>query len=200
MLTSRELIEDCAGYGTVLRAWTLDREIMSSQSTPNPHPALGIDDAQKFVQSTYAIIQTKTPRVVYRFYETADLRAPYGEDHPSAKNGMAQKRAPAKMLGGWWSPFRPSLLIDGLGYSSVHKAEVRFNIAVAKEWNRMDYCVEAVLRENSFVYAGRVASQYENRAFETDEGRTILYGGGAMQFLLVRGASHIHLERVYRVV
>jgi hypothetical protein len=167
------------------------REIQSASGAP-PHPGpLCIVDAQKFTSSIYALVKTVRPLTIYRFYETSNLQAPYGREHNSFISGHVKKRVPAKMLGGWWSCKRPSLTIDNLGYSDEHRKDDRAGMAVLKEWNRFDVCVEAILKTASLVYVGRTAQQAENVSFETDHGRTILYAGGAIQFLLVRPELHI---------
>jgi hypothetical protein len=196
MLTSPELLEDIRGYGTILRAWKGTRDLESVAHAPGPGP-LPFDDVLKFTSYVYALVKTDRQILVYRFYETADLRAPYGEQHNSFTFGQVSNRHPAQRMGRWWTPSRPGLTIDRLGYSDDHRKGDRATIAVKKEWNRFDYCVEAELVQGSLIYAGRTAMQNENRSFETDRGRTITYGGGAIQFKLVEGFSLLHVHHEY---
>jgi len=192
MLLAKQLLEDCRSYGSILRAWDGTRDLERAANAPAQPGPLSAIDARKFASSIYALVRTGRPITIYRFYETPNLQAPYGKQHNSFTSGQVKNRVPAGMLGGWWSPHRPALTIDNLGYSDEHRKEDRAGIAVLKEWNRFDVCVEATLLPTALIYVGRTARQAENISFETDHGRTILYGGGAMQFLLVRGASHLN--------
>jgi hypothetical protein len=198
VLSAREIVEDCARYGSLLRAWEGAREI-GSAPVPVFHGPLPMHDARKFTLSVHSLLRIERPVVVYRFYETAGLLAPFGQDHPSYVSGAVRRRVPAGKLGGWWSPRRPSLMIDGLGHSSDQRQEDRRVLGVNREWNRFDTCVEATLVPGSLVFAGRTAPQAEDRAFETDQGRTIFHRGGTMQFLLVRDHSSVEVRREYHI-
>lgn len=195
MLIPEQIVADCAGYGTVLRAWEGARGI-TSPARLMVHRPLSMDDARRFTLAVHVLLRTIRPITVYRFYETGSLSTLHGKE-PCPVSGTVRHRVPAEMLGGWWSPRRPSLMIDGLGVSSDHRQQDHRDIVVNKEWYEFDTCVEATLAPNSLVYAGRTAPQAEGRSFETDHGRTIFAPGGAAQFLLVRGHSSVQLDREY---
>ena len=108
-----------------------------------------------------------------------NLAAPFGKDHPSFVRGLVASRNPGKPDGLWWTPARPSLAVENMGLSSMHRNEPRSGAAVTLEWNRMDYWIEAELRPGAFIYVGRTAPQQEAAAYG---GRK--YGGGSFQFRL----------------
>lgn len=180
----------------IMHAWKGTRELEATPNAPGLGP-LPLDDILNFTSYVYALVKTDRQITVYRFYETANLRAPYGEQHNSFIFGQASNRNPARRLGAWWTPYRPGLTIDRLGYTDDYRKGDRASIAVKKEWNRFDYCIEAELVQGSLIYIGRTARQIENPSFETDRGRTILYSGGAIQFKLVDGFSLLHIRHEY---
>jgi hypothetical protein len=145
---------------------------------------LPVRDADAFLHSMYALVRTAREITIYRMSETQGLEAPYGKDHPSYYRGLVQKRTPSKMWGRWWTPTRPGLLIDNVGVATDLRTDTRQSNAVKREWGRFDLCVQARLPIDTSIHVGRVAPQTENRAFQTDNGRTIRYSGGGMQFLL----------------
>jgi hypothetical protein len=96
---------------------------------------------------------------LYHGFETAGLRAPFGEDHPSYILGLLKERNPSRPDGRWWTPQRPSASIDNLGLSDLHRGEDRDSSAITLKWNRLDRYAEGQLAGGSLVYVGRAAPQ-----------------------------------------
>lgn len=187
------------GYGKLLIGWKNGREVWRDPSAGRGHGPASAYDAQKFLHGTYGLVETQRPISIYRFAEKREktdpnIRAPYGSAHASYQAGLAVKRNPSAVIGAWWSPTRPALLIDDLGYDSSHARDTRSQLAVLKEWNRFDFCVQATLQPGSLIYAGRTAPQSEDAAFE---GRPMPYPGGGIQFLRVPGSTSVLLKRLY---
>lgn len=63
--------------------------------------------------------------------------------------------------------------------SDRHRGEDRDSSAITRQWNRLDYFLEAELRIGSMVYVGRAAPQRESKLYGSER-----YGGGAIQFRL----------------
>jgi hypothetical protein len=169
------------GYGVPLAGWKLQQQffIGPTASVPlgPPLTALSIDLAMTFVEGVYFLLKTTREIAVYRGFETKGLTAPYGKDHPAY--GLVPFRKPGTPDGLWWTPGRPSLEIDNLGLSSMHRAEPRDSAGIKLEWNRLDYYLEGVLPMGSLVYVGRAAPQQESAAYGRRK-----YSGGGYQFRL----------------
>lgn len=155
MYTAKELKEDACGYGLVHYVAEGTRIVIRG-------PAWGVQEtyliakyADTFLMSLYALVSTTREIRIYRFH---------GVD-PSAE---------AQMLGSWWTPQRPALAIDGLGYESFHN-QSRGENSVRREWNPMTEVAQAKLRTGSLVFVGRIGPQ-------PDGLRTL--SGGKIQFLL----------------
>jgi hypothetical protein len=199
-VTPQDIVSDCGGYGVVLGAWCRDRQIVaSSPSAPQSLGRLRDDDARKFVLSTYALVRSSRPLTIYRLSETQGLKAPYGREHASYQRGLVAQRNPATSMGRWWSPFRPSLLIDGPAHGSDAREDVRRRLAVLLKWNRCDLCLEGQLPAGEIFYAGRTEMQREDPSYATDRGHIILYAGGAMQFLLTSLSNLVVRDPPYRI-
>lgn len=168
-----------SSYGTPLIGWKDGLVIFRANGDLPPIGALEPTHWPCFVQSTYFLLKTTRPVSVYRGYETPGLKAPYGTDHPSFYLSLVRHRNPAKPDGRWWSPARPALAIDSLGASSAARASARRGSAIAKEWNRLDYWIEAVLPIGALVYVGRASPQQDQLAYGGG-----CYGGGDFQFRL----------------
>jgi hypothetical protein len=186
------LLEDVTaaeGYGTPLGVWQGTRQYYPAEPQVGP-PALAMEHALTFVESFYILCSTKCAMRIYRGYETAKLDAPYGKDHPSFIRNLVQQRRPGRPDGWWWTPARPSLSVDNLGYSAMHRADDRRGSAVLKEWNRLDFYVEAILPLGSLIYVGRAAPQQEQAAYGGER-----LGGRGYQFRLT-DAAHRDLQVV----
>jgi hypothetical protein len=173
------------GYGDALAAWKGQKEIQRPVAgvTLGPLPAAM---ASAFVDETYVLVKLRRYVTVYRGYETANLKAPLGVDHPSFYLGLLSSRFPGKPDGMWWSPARPSLSIDNLGLSSLHRADDRDRLAIKLEWNRLDFYIEGRLAPGTLVYAGRTAPQQDVAAYGGNR-----YGGAAMQFRLTAPSAQV---------
>ena len=179
----KELLDDFLlpeSYGKPLAAWKGQTEFFQDPAAPKAPGALSPSLAATFVEQAYVLLKLRRAVRVYRGYESAGLRAPYGVDHPSFYQGLVSQRRPGTPDGLWWSPSRPSLSIDHLGLGSIHRADDRARTAIKLEWNRLDHYIEAVLPPDTLVYAGRVAPQQESPAYGGKR-----YGGSAMQFRLM---------------
>ena len=184
MLTNyqRMLMEDLAGgdsYGKPLIAWKGSIEFYRNAGAPSAPGSLASNLALTFVEQVYVLLQTKRSIRVYRGYETAGLKAPFGLDHQSFIRGLVASRHPGTPDGLWWTPARPTLAIDNLRLSDIHRSEPRRNSAVTLEWNRIDYYLESELPIGALVYVGRASAQQESAIYG---GRR--YEGGAFQFRL----------------
>jgi hypothetical protein len=176
----RMMLEDLSepnSYGQPLIGWIGHIEFYRRPEAPTQPTALTVDLAETFVDQVYFLVSIQRIVRVYRGFETAGLRAPYGEDHPSFIHGLVQSRCPGTHDGLWWTPARPSKSVDRLHLSEMHRAEDRTNSAVTLTWNRLDFYLEAELRPGSLVYVGRTAPQQERALYGSG-----WYSGGAMQF------------------
>jgi hypothetical protein len=199
--TADDLVEDCAGFGRVLRAWEGGLEIRGPPAgVPVVHGPLPMDRARRFLFAVHALVQTVQPITVHRFYDAAGLTDPNASAPRPFVPGAARRRVPAGMLGGWWGPQRPELMLAGLrpGISPPPGGQSAF--IESGDWRRFDTCVEATLLPGSLVYAGRTALHAEDTAFDTGYGYGIFPRGSHLQFLLVRklalldGAREYHLR------
>lgn len=184
MLTNyqRMMLDDLRSpnsYGLPLAGWIGPVEFFRDPRASPQAAALAIDLAATFVDRVHFLLRSWRPVRVYRGYETAGLRAPFGVDHPSFILGLVQSRNPGTPDGWWWTPARPSKSIDDLRLSDMHRAEDRSNAAVTRKWNRLDYYLEAELPPGALVYVGRAAPQQEQALYGSGQ-----YGGGAIQFRL----------------
>jgi hypothetical protein len=166
-------------YGKPLIGWKNVIEFYRDRLAP-PYPPLINKLAETFVEHVYFLLRTTRRVTVYRGYETPGLRAPYGKDHPTYWHGLIADRQPATPDGRWWSPSRPSLVIDDLKLSSMHRSDVRDGLAISREFGRLDYWLEADLPLNAPIYVGRAGPLQESK----------LYGGQrlgrTMQFRLTQ--------------
>jgi hypothetical protein len=153
--TARELLEDARGYGRVLYvaqgsglAYVADGGCVPTRLASSRYEC--------FVGELYAFVEIQRPVTLYRWYD---------ED----------PKSPAKRMGSWWSPHRPSAEIDPIALGSLHKT-ARSDLALKRSWNAMHSVVEADLAVGAQAYVGRAARQVE----DTDE----VHGGGYIQFFL----------------
>lgn len=200
MLTNmqRMLLEDLQSsdsYGTPLVGWSGHSVFFKGTGAPAVPGVLTPDLASTFIDSTYILLRTKRLVQIYRGYETAGLTAPFGTDHPSFFQGLVSQRRPGTPDGRWWTPSRPTLAIDNLGLSDVHRTEPRSNSAIKLEWNRLDYFLESELSIGSLVYVGRAAPQQESAAYGRQR-----YGGGGMQFRLTSDPSTLQWMKRYTAI
>lgn len=168
-----------SSYGSPLIGWKDGQLIFRADGNL---PAIGALEPMHwptFVQNTYFLLKTSRLVRVYRGYETPGLKAPYGTDHPSFYLSLIKNRNPARPDGRWWSPARPALAIDSLRVSSAARLSARSGSAIAKEWNRLDYWIEAELPIGALVYVGRASPQQDALAYGGER-----YGGGDFQFRL----------------
>jgi hypothetical protein len=97
------------------------------------------------------------------------------------------RMAEARLLGSFWTPARPALRIDRLGYETFHDT-TRSDVALKRNWNPMTDVAEATLSSGSWVFVGRAAKQSEgSKTFQ----------GGAVQFILPETGHQLCLERRY---
>lgn len=169
------------GYGSALIAWKGQQEFFRSGSLGTVGTPLTADLALTFIEQVYALLRTGRKISIYRGYETAGLDAPFGKDHPSYMRNLLTQRKPGRPDGLWWTPSRPSMEIDDLKLSEMHRTEHRSNSAIKLEWNRLDYYLESELPIGSLVYVGRAAAQQESAAYG---GKKL--GGGGFQFRLTQ--------------
>ena len=174
MYDAAQLNNDAAGYGHVsylakgsVRIDASGRP-SSGSAVPAAFPLQNAEIAASFLGGLYSLVWTTRPITLYRFYGT----------NPSAA---------ASLLGAFWTPARPSLRIDRLGYESHHDTS-RANLSLARAWNPMISVVEADLGSGAHVYIGRVAPQSESG---------IRFGGGAIQFFVPSLDHRLHLKRNY---
>jgi len=181
MLSSfqRDLLGDLqqeGTYGTPLIGWCGQKEIFRSSGAPTHVGALTAQLSNTFVEETYFLVRTIRAVRVYRGYETQGLTAPYGRDISAS---LVASRTPGTPDGLWWTPARPTLAIENMGLPSEARETVRAGTAIIKEWNRLDYYLEAELKPFAYVYVGRACPQQEKAIYG---GRT--YRGGNFQFRL----------------
>src|SRR5215470_2243027 len=119
MYDAAQLSSDANGYGHVTYlakgSSRIDAGGTPSSGPPLPagFPLLKAELAKSFLQSLYSLVWTTRRLSLYRFYGTNSLAA-------------------ASLLGAFWSPARPSLRIDSLGYESFHdtsRADLSLNRA-----------------------------------------------------------------------
>jgi hypothetical protein len=178
----KSLFEDMKGhssYGAPLVGWKEQTEFFRANKAPAHPGALAVTLTGTFIQHTYFLVRTTRPVTVYRGYEAEGVNAPFGIDHPSFFRGLVSSRNPGKPDGMWWTPARPTLAIENLHLSAMHRAAPRAGAAVTKEWNRLDYWIEAELPLGALVYIGRASPQQEKAAYGGGK-----YGGGDFQFRL----------------
>lgn len=184
MLTNyqKTLIDDLSGpnsYGAPLVAWKGPAEFLRNTGAPAQPGALSVSLASTFVEQVYVLIRVTRPVHLYRGFETENLQAPFGLDHPSFIQGLVAQRNPGKPDGMWWSPARPSMAIDDLKLPDMQRSEHRGGAAVKLEWNRIDYYLEGELNAGNLVYVGRASPQQESALYGGQK-----YAGGAIQFRL----------------
>jgi len=168
-----------SSYGTPLVGWKEQTELFRANVAPAHPGPLPLSLTGTFIQHTYFLVRTTRPVTVFRGYEAEGLKAPFGLDHPSFFRGLVSNRNPGKPDGRWWTPARPTLSIEDLHLSDMHRVAPRSGAAVAKEWNRLDYWIEAELLPSALIYVGRASPQQEQAAYGGGK-----YGGGDFQFRL----------------
>ena len=174
------------GYGTPLIAWKNQLQVFKGPPYTGLLGALPMHLAQTFMGGFYVLLKTKRPISIYRGYETEGLEAPFGKDHPSFIRNLVSSRNPGKPDGFWWTPARPSMAIDSLKLSSMHRSQHQANSAIKSEWNRLDYYLESELPIGSTIYVGRAAAQQESAAYGAAR-----LGGGGFQFRLTEPSEKI---------
>jgi hypothetical protein len=174
MYDAAQLSNDAAGYGHVsylakgaIRIDAAGRP-GSGSPAPAPFPLLKTEIAGSFLRGLYALVWTTRQITIYRFYG-------------------ANSSAAASLLGAFWTPARPSLRIDRLGYEAAHDTS-RANLALQRAWNPMTNVVEADLGSGAHIYMGRVAPQSE---------LGVRLGGGSIQFFVPSLDHRLHLKRNY---
>lgn len=161
-----EVKTDAQGFGRVIYLGKEGSIVWSAPEWTATEPFLAKNAADTFINSVYALVRTTRRITIYRFYGNS----------PAAE---------ACILGSFWSPARPSLRIDKLGYSSMYDTS-RADLAMKCIWNPMSKVVEATLGSGAWIFVGRAARQ---------EDGGILLGGGAIQFILPESGHRLHLER-----
>jgi hypothetical protein len=166
---------DAAGYGhvTYLAKGSIQIDASGRPSAgpaaPAAFPLLKAEIANSFLGGLYSLVWTTRPITLYRFYG-------------------ATSSAAASLLGAFWTPTRPSLRIDRLGYESFHDTS-RANLSLQRSWNPMTNVVEADLAPGAHIYIGRVAPQSEPG---------VRFAGGSIQFFVPSLDHRLHLKRNYR--
>ena len=175
MYHAAQLSNDASGYGHVtylakgaLRIDASGQPSSGSAAVPASFPLLKAEIAKSFLEGLYSLVWTTRPITIYRFYG-------------------ANLSAAASLLGAFWTPARPSLRIDRLGYESLHDTS-RANLALRRAWNPMTNVVEADLGSGAHIYIGRVAPQSE---------LGVRFGGGTIQFFVPSLDHRLHLKRNY---
>jgi len=161
-----ELIEDAAGYGLVIftaKSGTID---WTSKNWTAREPFLDLAASDTFLESRYALVKTTRELTIYRFYGVSPM-------------------AEARMLGAYWTPARPALRIDKLGYSTFHD-QSRAELAIKRKWSPMSEIVDARLADGSWIFVGRAGLQ-------VDQG--VRLSGGAIQMILPGIGHELHLVR-----
>jgi hypothetical protein len=167
-------------YGTPLVGWKAQNEFFKSNGAPAQPGPLSASLASTFVEAVYILLRTQRVVQLYRGYETAGLKAPFGVDHPSFIQGLVAQRKPGTPDGQWWTPTRPSMAIDNMRLPDADRSEHRGSSAITLEWNRIDFYLEGALPAGTLVYVGRAAPQQEGALYGGKR-----YGGGAIQFRLL---------------
>jgi hypothetical protein len=174
MYDAVQLNSDAAGYGLVIGLAKGSSPVHAGGlSTSRPGftpsaPLLQAEVANTFLHGLYALVRTTRHLTIYRFYGASPV-------------------ARASLLGAFWTPARPSLRIDRLGYESMHDAS-RADLSLRRVWNPMTDVVEAQMAVSALIYVGRVAPQSELGA---------RLGGGAIQFFVSNPGHRLHLTRSY---
>jgi hypothetical protein len=175
MYNAAQLSNDAAGYGHVsylakgtVRINAGGQPSARSPPVPASFPLLKAEIASSFLGELYSLVWTIRPITIYRFYGT-------------------NSSAAASLLGAFWTPARPSLRIDRLGYESSHDTS-RANLALQRAWNPMTNLAEADLGSGAHIYIGRVAPQSE---------LGVRFGGGSIQFFVPSLDHRLHLKRNY---
>lgn len=171
MYDAVQLNADASGYGVVQYVARGSARIyprgssVSQPAVPPTGPLLAPKVSETFLNELYALVWTTRPLTIYRFYGT-------------------DATATASVLGAFWTPARPSLRIDRLGYESMHDTS-RDDMSLKRAWNPMAKVVEANLSAGAHIYVGRVAPQTEMKRH---------FGGGAIQFFAPALAHRLHIK------
>jgi len=120
-------------YGVPLVGWKGQIEFLRSPGAPAQPGPLSARDASTFVEEVYILLRTQRVVQLYRGYETAGLKAPFGIDHPSFVQGLLAKRDPGTPDGQWWSPARPSMAIDNMRLPDADRSEL--GLLQQSRWN-----------------------------------------------------------------
>jgi hypothetical protein len=163
------LIKDGSGYGLVIYAAHEGGITWASANWTAREPFLGKDAADTFLGSRYVLVKSTRPLTIYRFHGVSAM-------------------AEARLLGSYWTPARPAMRIDRLGYPAMHDS-TRSDIALKRAWNPMTEVVEASLERGSWIFVGRAAPQREGDH---------RFGGGSIQFVLPETGHRLNLQRGYR--
>jgi hypothetical protein len=193
---TQELLQDVGGpdgYGTALVTWKDQHEIFRANDLGTTPAVLTPDLTSTFVERVYILVRTRREITIYRGYESKGLDAPFGRDHPSYIRNLVSQRRPGTPDGRWWTPSRPSMVIDRLGVSDMHRAEHRASSAIRLEWNRLDYYLESQLPIGSLIYVGRAAPQQESKVYGSHK-----YGGGGFQFRLTQRPETLPFMKRYQ--
>ncbi len=158
------LREDFAPIGQILLIAQSIRLLHQAPAAELGQSMLRPEEARNFLNELYTLMRSRMDLRIYRFHGVS-------------------KQAEASMLGEYWSPTRPGLRIDNLGYESWHDTS-REDSALKNSWNPMREVVEARLARGTLLFAGRVAPQQ-------DGDRRL--GGGAMQFFIPRPGHRLFL-------
>lgn len=156
MYDGPQLQQDAQGYGRVLYVAQGPNLLTSDPQyrAATPHAQFRTEP-DNFIHRLYAFVRTTRRITVYRAHGT----------DPTAS---------ARMLARYWSPVRPALAIDRLGYASQHNT-LRRDQAVLRTWNPLSEVVEAELAAGSEIFIGRTAAK---------AGAGESYRGGSIQFFL----------------
>ncbi|HEY0801973.1 MAG TPA: hypothetical protein VGD54_14115 [Steroidobacteraceae bacterium] len=168
MYDQRQLLDDAAGYGIVVYAAHEGAITWASANWTAKEPFLQPAASETFLASRYALVKSSRSLTIYRFYGSTRMTE-------------------ARLLGSYWTPSRPALRIDQLGYSAMHDT-LRADLALERGWNPMTDVVEATLQSGSWIFVGRVASQIEGG---------LKLGGGTVQFFLPAVGHQLRLDRRY---
>lgn len=160
---------DAAGYGIVVYVAEGGAIVWAGRSWTATEPTLRADAPKTFLNHVYALVRTSRPLRIYRYHGVSP-------------------QAEARLLGAYWSPARPALRIDNLGYESFHD-QGRANLALKQSWNPMSEVSEATLATGSLAFVGRAAAQL-------DGSRRL--AGGAIQFILPSAGHELCLQSNYR--
>jgi hypothetical protein len=87
-------------------AWNGQTEFLRNAGAPTQPAAPGANLASAFVEEVYVLLRTQRIVRLYRGFEKAGLKAPFGIDHPSSIQGLLAHRKPGTPDGLWWTPAR----------------------------------------------------------------------------------------------